>query len=51
MLDVGTATGFLSYAAGILNQNHLKLEEFDSVGIDLSSKAVKKAKSIHGREL
>ena len=43
MLDVGTATGFLSFAAQLLNRNHYKLNEFSNMGIDVNSLAVEKA--------
>lgn len=43
MLDVGTATGFLSFAAALMNQNHHKLDEFRNIGIDLEKRAIRKA--------
>jgi SAM-dependent methyltransferase len=51
MLDVGTATGILTYGAALLNQNHYKMDKFSILGIDLASNAIKKAKSIENREI
>lgn len=51
LLDVGTATGFLSYAACLLNQFHYKLDSFKATGVDLNTSALKKAKSIKNRDV
>lgn len=49
MLDIGAATGYLTYASSSLIAGEIGLSDSKVTGIDLSQEAIRKAQSLHSR--